>query len=300
MPLPIRHVLVRQDQPSLTQVGIATQHFPTYVNPKQRNWFTHDVLYCSLLLSGRVTHHLGSDSYTESSGSLSVVNYGVEHNIVTGTEPVEVFNVYIDTERHALPPIPSELASHLYRLLPVHPRFAHRLNRLTRVTLPDPQRTAGWLHAIQREQSGTDAGSATTMLALTQLFLVDLARAVAAQQSGPSLAVGADDELMEAVRQKLDDHFAQEWFLADLAKETHLSSTHFCRRFARYTGCPPMLYLRNRRLQEVMVKLRNSDQNILDLALACGFSDLAYFNRCFKAAAGCTPSAYRVRFVGTM
>jgi AraC-like DNA-binding protein len=291
------HFELRRAFPSLTRVGIAVEHFPAYHHPRRSVRITHDILYCSLLLSGSATHHLGGDRYGESAGSLSVVNYGIEHEIVTGRGAVEVFNIYLDPERHALPRLPPELASQLYRLLPVHARFSHRLNRLSRVSLPDPRRTAGWLHAIAAEQSGGDAASATALLALTQLLLVDLARAVAAQ-AGPIHAGVEEDPLMEAVRRRLDAGFADECFLADLAAGANLSPAHLCRRFARYAGCPPMLYLRNRRLHEAMLRLRDGGGRILDIALDCGFTDLAYFNRCFKAAAGCTPSAYRARFAG--
>jgi AraC-like DNA-binding protein len=47
-----------------------------------------------------------------------------------------------------------------------------------------------------------------------------------------------------------------------------------------------------------MLRLRGRNERILDIALDCGFADLAYFNRCFKAAAGCTPRDYRARFTG--
>ena len=291
-----QHFTLRSQFPSLDQVGIAAEHFPAYHHPQHSVRITHDILYCSLLLSGSAMHHVDTDVYPETAGSVSVVNYGIEHEIVTGPEPVEVFNIYLDPERHALPTLPAELASHLYRLMPVHARFAHRLNRLTRVSLPNPQRTAGWLHAILAEQNGIGAASATALLALTQLLLVDLARAVAIQE-GPLHAGIDDDPLMESVRKRLDSEFSTECFLGGLASAVHLSPAHLCRRFTRYVGCSPMIYLRNRRLHEAMLRLRSGSDRILDLALDCGFADLAYFNRCFKAAAGCTPRDYRSRFI---
>jgi AraC-like DNA-binding protein len=39
----------------------------------------------------------------------------------------------------------------------------------------------------------------------------------------------------------------------------------------------------------------NSTQSVLDISLDCGFASLGPFNRAFKAATGCTPSAYRLK-----
>ncbi len=50
------------------------------------------------------------------------------------------------------------------------------------------------------------------------------------------------------------------------------------------------------RLQQAAILLgdRRSDAlRIGDLALAVGFSDVSYFNRCFRRRFGCTPTAMR-------
>jgi AraC-like DNA-binding protein len=289
------HVELRRQFPSLRRLGIAVEHFPAYRNPRPSRPITHDILYGSLLLSGEVTHHVDDTTYREAAGSLSIVHYGVAHQIVTGREPVEVFNLYLDPQRHALPALPSAIAAQVHRLLALHAGLGHRLNRLTRVTLLEPARTVTWLHALAHEQQRADAAGDAALLALGQLLLLDIGRAVAAQE-GP-VAVGAEvDPRMEAVRAHLDTRFADEIALADLARLAGLSAPHLCRRFARYAGCPPFTYLRNRRLADAMLRLRSGEERVLAIALACGFSDLAHFNRCFKAAAGCTPRAYRARF----
>jgi AraC-like DNA-binding protein len=42
-----------------------------------------------------------------------------------------------------------------------------------------------------------------------------------------------------------------------------------------------------------MLAERESARSILDISGDCGFASLGPFNRAFKAAMGCTPSAYR-------
>ena len=292
--MPSRHFEIRRRFPTLATVGVAAQHFSSYTNPG-RGPFTHDVLYCSFIARGRVTHRVGDEEYVENAGSLSVVGYGVPHEILTGRRAVDHYNLYLDPARHPLPRLHPSLDRALYRLLPLHPALAHRLNRLTRVSVPDPDRMAGYLETIEGEQGADDPGRDTALLALLQLVLLDLARAVA--RTDRSLIVGgADDPQMEEVRRRLDEGLAKPWSMTRLARAAGITPEHFSRRFARYAGCSPSAYLRSCRLQAAMGRLRSSDESIIAIAGACGFLDLAYFNRAFRRALGVAPGVYRRRF----
>ena len=48
--------------------------------------------------------------------------------------------------------------------------------------------------------------------------------------------------------------------------------------------------LRLRRAQEL---LKNNELTINDIAQRCGYSDIAYFSRCFKNRFGVSPSRWR-------
>jgi transcriptional regulator GlxA family with amidase domain len=50
--------------------------------------------------------------------------------------------------------------------------------------------------------------------------------------------------------------------------------------------------LRLRKAAELLV---NAEGRISDVAFACGFNDLSYFNRCFRRRFGLTPTAARGR-----
>lgn len=296
MSIAITEVKLRRHFLTLVRHGIAAAHFPAYSLPQRTRSFRHDTLYGSLLLSGRVRHWVAEESSEEGPGVLCVVASGVAHSIVTLDGPVEVINLYLDPERHMLPELPPILSTQLHRLLPIHPGLLHRGNRLTRITLDAPERIAGWLHTLMREQAAPadDPGAALAIPALAQLVLLDLARAVASRE--PSADFGRDDPLMERLRLRLDADFAEPLRMTDLAAELELSAEHCARRFRRYAGKPPAAYLHQRRLAEAMRLLRLDDRRILDLALEAGFSDLAHFNRSFRAVAGCTPRDYRRRF----
>ena len=287
-----RHFNLRQSYPSLRQIGVAAERFPTFRNPLHGAELSHDVLYLSFLLRGSVTHRVDGHAAREEAGTVTVVNYGTSHEIVTGRSSADVFNLYLDPQRHPLPHLPSALALHLARLLPLHAGLVSNLNRLVRVILPLPAHTAQWLTGIVHEQGSDAVGAMASLQALLTLVLIDLAQAAAT--SAPATRLVGDPPLERAAA-LIESHFARDLTVADLAAAAGLSPWHFTRRFTAWAGRSPMRCLRDRRLQEAMSRLRSSEQRILDLALACGFRDLAHFNRTFKQVAGITPSAYRQR-----
>lgn len=285
-----RHVQLRRNHSSLRRLGVAAQRFPFYRRPIRACDFIHDTLYISVLLAGRVVHHVGGAAVEEFAGTATVVSAGTGHEIITGRRTVDVFNLYLDPQRHALPRLPAELAPHLARLLPLHAGLVSNLNRLVRVVLPDPARTAGWLTAIEAEQENEAPGSDAVLRSLLELVLIDLARAASAAAPVSRLA---EDPPLERAAAVIEERFADDLRVVDLAAAASMSPWHFTRRFTAWAGRSPMRCLRDRRLQEAMSRLRTDDDRVLDIALACGFRDLAHFNRTFKAVAGRTPSAYR-------
>jgi AraC family transcriptional regulator len=72
-----------------------------------------------------------------------------------------------------------------------------------------------------------------------------------------------------------------------------MSPYHFLRTFRRVAGMTPHQFILRTRLQDAAVRLRQSSQTILDIALDAGFADLSTFNRRFRSIMGMTPRAYR-------
>lgn len=81
--------------------------------------------------------------------------------------------------------------------------------------------------------------------------------------------------------------------LADVARFAALTPASFARFFRRMTGKTFVEYRNGCRVRNACRMLVESDRTVLDISLACGFQNLSNFNRCFRAALGMPPRAYR-------
>lgn len=292
-PVTHRHFDLRHQFRSLRELGIACESFSAYHNTDTNLRISHDVYYASLLMQGSVRHWVDDIEVSEHAGTLTVVAPDHFHVIQTD-QPVAVINIYIDPQRHRLPSIDPVLRGALQALLPLHAGLIHKHNRLQRVIIEQPQRLAFWLEQLQHEQSLDDIGSFDAVTALTRLILTDISRAAVSLVT--NLPDNDFDPDIERMRQRIDHECCEEQPLTVYSDALHISREHFCRRFHRQVGCPPVIYRRERRLHLAMDALRETDDTIASIAFSCGFQDLAHFNRCFKALTAQTPRAYRHGF----
>jgi AraC family transcriptional regulator len=84
--------------------------------------------------------------------------------------------------------------------------------------------------------------------------------------------------------------------LKTLAAESGYSRNHFLRMFRAATGLTPHQYLLHVRVKRAQALLKDRSQRLIDVALACGFSNDAHFSRVFRKVVGATPSEYRRNF----
>ena len=92
---------------SLRSIGIALEYFPRYVSRTLKP-HTVDVVLLSFILRGEGRHVMGDDQYHETGGSLGITHYGQRHDIITSTQGMEIMNIYLDLENHALPSLPGK------------------------------------------------------------------------------------------------------------------------------------------------------------------------------------------------
>ena len=103
----------------------------------------------------------------------------------------------------------------------------------------------------------------------------------------------ADTQRLKAVLQWISVHYAEGLRVADAAGICSFSSSHFMRWFRQMTGQSFVAFLNEYRLNAAAEALHATDETVLTIASRCGFENLSYFNRAFKAHFGMTPREYR-------
>jgi AraC-like DNA-binding protein len=81
--------------------------------------------------------------------------------------------------------------------------------------------------------------------------------------------------------------------IAPLAREAGLSHFHFIRIFREVTGETPFAYIRRRRLENAMMKLRTTSLPISEVALDCGFTHQSHLTEAMRIMHLTTPAKYR-------
>ena len=91
----------------------------------------------------------------------------------------------------------------------------------------------------------------------------------------------------------IENNYSSVITIADIADSGDISISSCLRLFKHILNTTPIQYLIKYRLQKAIEEFDNlTGKSIGDIAYSCGFSDAAYFNRCFKKEFGCTPTEY--------
>ena len=103
-------------------------------------------------------------------------------------------------------------------------------------------------------------------------------------------------EYIHRVEKYIADNYSNSIHLSEMAKCASLSVRALQNRFRRFRNTTPREYLRDYRLNLSRQKLENdrdTDLNITEIALNCGFSHLSKFAKCYRQRFGETPSETR-------
>lgn len=91
----------------------------------------------------------------------------------------------------------------------------------------------------------------------------------------------------------MNSYYMKEISIDLLAEHAALSPSHFSRIFKTETGMAPITYLNDIRLEKAKKMLRDSQKNMTEIALSCGFNSSAYFSTSFNAKFKTSPTDFK-------
>lgn len=100
-------------------------------------------------------------------------------------------------------------------------------------------------------------------------------------------------EKLKTILSYVESHYAEPLTIEEMANFCFYSKSYFMKFFKESMGMGFIAYLNDFRLEIAARMLLAADTNILDIAAACGFENLSYFNRSFKKKYGVTPGRFR-------
>ena len=139
-----------------------------------------------------------------------------------------------------------------------------------------------------------DIGSSVIYESLARIFLVKLIRGYGHRPEEPIENTGFSAKDYGRVLDYIERNYAQEIGVEDLAREAHLSPSHFSRLFKKSLDQSPHQFLMKYRVERAKdLLVREPDRPLAQVAVSTGFSDQAHFSRTFKRFTDTTPTAYR-------
>lgn len=109
---------------------------------------------------------------------------------------------------------------------------------------------------------------------------------------------GQTDPRLQQVLALVDSSSDQPLVQAEVAAQLKMVPAVFCRWFKQQMGRTFQRYVNEVRVAQVCARLADSQETITEVAFACGFNNLANFNRRFLEITGLTPRAFRAETRG--
>ena len=254
----------------------------TSLHPKYEMAFHwHSALEFIRVLEGELELTLDNQPYVLKSGEVALVNSETVHGATPRDCIYEciVFNLsFLKTNNRACDGFIDDL--------------------LTRNTLlcerPQDREVVELVHEIFEEMRLDCEGSSFSVIGLFHKLLGEMQK----KKLYVSHLQAASENEKKVVKLKIvlkymRDNFASDMTLDDMSAVAGLSCKYFCKFFKKMTGTTPVNYLMAYRVERAARKLLNSDLSVTQIAFDCGFNDLSYFIKTFKAFKGVSPTDYR-------
>ena len=108
------------------------------------------------------------------------------------------------------------------------------------------------------------------------------------------------DDIVAASIHYMEENLEKRLTIADLARYTGFSASHFSRLFSQQTGQSPLAYFNRMKIDRACQLLRNTDMHINQICHLVGIDDCYYFSRLFSKQIGCSPKQYRLHSVHSL
>ena len=106
---------------------------------------------------------------------------------------------------------------------------------------------------------------------------------------------GTEPHALKRAKQYIDERIYEKVSLSEVASAIDVCAFQLCRLFKAHTGITMTEYISRKRVQAAKRRLRETNQQISEVAREVGFTSLSQFNRNFLKYVGIAPTQFRDR-----
>lgn len=143
---------------------------------------------------------------------------------------------------------------------------------------------------FRQKDEGYETILSATLIQLLMIINRLLNEEEAAEANGRS---GKHSDMLGDAMRFIQEHYAENITVKQLAANAFMSESHFQRSFKRLTGLTFTQYLQKTRIENCCSLLKTSDQCINYIANRIGYKDMKFFYTLFLKKTGMTPQQYR-------
>lgn len=131
---------------------------------------------------------------------------------------------------------------------------------------------------------------------VSEQFTLDRIRTESDKQTAPLRYMfgGSQPKLVEIIS-LMEANIEEPLSLMELASFVEISVRQMERLFQKHIGSGPLRYYQHLRLSRARLLLLQTNMQIVEISMSCGFYSAAYFSKCYKNQYGKSPSQERKR-----
>jgi len=255
----------------------------------KRHWHEHLQFY--YFVSGEAVLECGHNRFCVKTGSITVINSTELHYLEGLSDDLSFYVIRID---------PTFLFSNQVDLLQTKylAPLTQNLISFQNLIENDAQVTNCVIRMIQEyfsRQTGFELAVKSSVYQLIVLLLRGYVAKILTKEEFEEKARIL--RRFDSVFQIIQENFAEKISLKELAESVNISACHFCRTFKQMTGKTTTDYTNGVRLEKAVALLEQTNLNITEIAIRCGFDSVNYFSRLFKKYYHISPKKFRENYI---
>lgn len=259
-----------------TSVKVISSHYTPDTAGFEAHW--HDRIEFHLVKSGTLNLLCNGNEISVNTGELSIISPTVLHSGKSGDEGVDYYVLAFDINELCN----QALSTHQF----LEPIIKGKIQFVYKTDIPQIVQLASQIVKMNLNRKEyhplETVGCLYELLGLLCRFCINT-KYLPQQNS----------QKFDTILNYINSNFQKKIPVSMISKIFGYDEAYFCRKFKKETGITVTNYIKTQRLEFARQMIEKSDETIHNIAISCGFSDTAYFTKCFKDMYGNSPTKYR-------